>query len=184
MYMIAGQKRIEAALLRAHYESLSSVEATDSAAVFKSAKSFADDIVAINHMRPLYARQLALIKDLVPDSIQLARMDFKMVVEAHDPGAQGQSAGGDDGTPEQPKHRAAPKNTAHLLLQLEGKAVSRRPEIEVDGFLDKLRTDANMKERIKQVQLRSISRSISGGSDDKALPSAVFVIDCQYKEIN
>jgi len=184
IYVIAGQKRIEAALLRAHYESLSSTETSDSAAEFKSYKSFADDIVAINHMRPLYAGQLALIKDLVPDSIQLARMDFRMTVEASDPATASQSAGGDDGVPAQPKHHAAPKNSSHLLLQLEGKAVSRRPEIEVDNFLEKLRTDVNMKERIKQVQLRSIARSSSSSPDDTSLPSAVFVIECQYKELN
>ncbi len=184
MFMMAGQKKIEAALLRAHYESLSSTETSDSAAVFKSYKSFADDIIAINHMRPLYARQLALIKDLVPDSVQLARMDFKITVEAIDPNPTSQGAGGDDAVPVQPKHRAAPKNSAHLTLQLEGKAVSRRPEIEVDNFLDKLRTDVNMKERIQQVQLRSIVRSSSSNPDDTSLPSAVFVIECQYKDLN
>jgi hypothetical protein len=175
LYILAGQKQTEAALLEARWNALAAGQASNGAADFNTQKSFADDLVSINRMRPTYAHQMALIKDLLPDSIRLQNISFTMMVQAHDAGTEDESG----------KRLTAPKNAAHVSLMVEGTAVSSRPEIEVDSFLDTLRNNPDFKAGVKQIELRSISRQGGAtGGDGASLPSAQFVIQCQYKELN
>ena len=71
-----------------------------------------------------------------------------------------------------------PKTFERLRLQLEGKALSSRPELEVDEFIKALRADPVLHDQLQQVQLLTIARL----PDEDATPAVAFVIDCQYKE--
>ena len=167
LLMVASQKKTEADMLQTRWDSIAAAQAGGVAADFQSAKSFADDIVAINHARPLYAHQLALIKDLLPDSIQLSRITFATTTQVRDAG------------------NAGPKAVSHLTLQLQGKATSNRPELEVDAYIQTLRGNAAFGEWVREIQLRSIARpSGSGGEVPSGPLSADFLIECQYKELN
>jgi hypothetical protein len=179
LWVAAAQKRTEANVLQARLDSLAAALTTSAVADFKSLKSYADDFVALNRSRALYAGQLALIKDLVPDSIQLSRINLALNVEVREAGG---AAGGDAGK-EKPTKAQKPKTIEHLSLQLDGKAVSPRPELEVDKFLQELRASPDFGAQIEQIQLRSIARSpVTADSTGINVPSASFVIDCQYKE--
>lgn len=184
LYVVASQKKADANLLQARYDELVAAETAGATAQFKTTKSLADDVVAINRSRPLFAPQLALLKDLVPDSIQLARIGFSVSIESKDAGggsdeASGADAKGKDKSARTPK----PKNVEHVSLQLDGRAVSGRPEIEVDNFLQTLRSNAAFTERVQRVQLRSIARaSMSSDAAAANVPAAQFVIECQYRD--
>ena len=184
LYVVAGQKKTEANLLQARWDSSVAAEAVGGTADFRSVKSMADDIIAINHSRPLYAHQLALIKDLVPDSVQLTRITFTLALEVRDAG-NADTAGSADADKDKPRRVAVAKTVSHLNLQLEGKAMSNRPELEVDTLIQTLRSNAAFNERVKQIQLRSIARSpVSTSEGAPTVPTAQFVIECQYKESN
>jgi hypothetical protein len=184
LYVVAGQKTTEASLLQARLDSSVAAEAAGGTADFRSVKSIADDIIAINHSRPLYAHQLALIKDLVPDSVQLTRITFTLALEVHDAG-NADTAGSADADKDKPRRVAVAKVVSHLNLQLEGKAMSNRPELEVDTLIQTLRSNAAFNERVKQIQLRSIAPSaISTSEGAPTVPTAQFIIECQYKELN
>jgi len=135
----ATAKKVELSALQAKLDDLSSTPASPTSGDTKSLKSVADDLTAINHGRTLYAQQLAVIKDLVPTSIQLVRMSFQLILDGPDSGAavDGTVEGGADAV-KAARHK--PKNVEHLTLQLDGKAISSRPEIEVDQFIKVLRT--------------------------------------------
>ena len=53
------------------------------------------------------------------------------------------------------------------------------PELEVDKFLQSLRTDARFSAAVDDIRLRSIVRA---GGTDGAAEAAFFVIECRYKE--
>lgn len=145
------------------------------ASEFQKVKSFADDIVTINRSRALIAPQLAMVKDIVPPTIQLAQLDL----------ALSQESGGGDASGEQAasgKKPARPKSSERLILRMDGKAISSRPELEVDKFLQTLRDDARFSAAVEDIQLRSIARvSLETDKSGKALPTANFVIECRYK---
>ena len=185
LWMEAGQKRTEATLLQSRWDNLNALQTTGAGTDFKSAKSYADDLVSLSRSRTLYAHQLALIKDLVPDSVQLDRINLALNTEVRE---GGETVGGDTAASTgkdkaKPTRTAKPRNVESLRLQLDGKAVSSHPEMEVDKFLQSLRTDPEFSAQVEQIQLRSIARSpVSGDSASVSLPSATFVIECQYKE--
>jgi hypothetical protein len=181
--VVAGQKATEAKLLQSRWDGLVTAQATGAAAGFKSIKTCADDLLALNHSRALYARQMALIKNLVPDTVQLNHIKLNLNVEVQG----GDSAANNDAVPttgeKEAPRPAKPRNVQRLSLQLDGRAVSSRPELEVDKFLQTLRADPDFSAQVEQIQLRSIARSvISDGSAGGSVPSASFVIDCQYRE--
>lgn len=179
---IAHRKKTELAALQAKWDSLSSNQGASSSGDTKSLKSVADDLIAINRSRTLYAQQLALIKDLVPASIQLVRMNFLLSVVASDGGTPTDApvAGGAE-APKATRHK--PKSTEHLTLQLDGKAISSRPEIEVDQFIKMLRANPVFSSQVTDIKLRSIARAaVAADVATATLPSASFVIECQYKE--
>jgi hypothetical protein len=181
--VVAGQRATEEKLLQTRWDRLVAAQAISTATGFKSIKSCADDLLALNHSRALYARQMALIKNLVPDTVQLNKINLTLNIEVQ----EGASTANNDAEPttakkEAPK-AAKPKNVQRLSLQLDGRAVSGRPELEVDKFLQTLRADPDFSAQVEQIQLRSIARSVNtDGSSGGTVPSASFVIDCQYRE--
>ena len=142
---------------------------------FQKDIDFAAQVVAMNHTRVLVAPQLAMVKDLIPSSIQLGRIAFAVSVES----LGGDSSGEDGG---ESKHPARPKQSKRLVLQLEGVASSTRPELEVDQFLKSLRGDARFGELVEDIQLRSIARTSDGDKNFHGLPTVTFLIECWYKE--
>lgn len=155
---------------------------------FAAVKARADQILAVSRSRILYARQLALVKDVVPDAITCSRLGFAVRTELLTPTApaESESTAADGGTGAKPerKRAAAATNTRYLVLQMEGKATSSRPELEVDKFIQALQATPAFNDQVSKIQLRSIARN-AGVSTDEAkgnLPSVQFVIECQFKE--
>lgn len=148
----------------------------------KTIKALVDDILTINRARQLYAPQLALIKDIVPEYIQLDQVSFSTSVEAGPP-VPAEAAGGEEKGNAKAARAARPTSTERLVLHLSGQAVSSRPEIEVDQFIKSMRTNPSFSSQITEIKLKAIARSpASSDSRVATLPSASFVIDCQYKE--
>jgi hypothetical protein len=178
----ANDKKLEAATLRAKRDSLASGQSIGGSRDTKSLKSVADELLTMNHGRTLYARQLAMIKDLVPASIQLVRMSFTLTTESADGGGPAE-APVESGAAGAKAFRHKPKSMEHLTLQLDGEALSPRPEIEVDDFIKSLRSDPLFSKQVKDIKLRSIARSApAADGTGAALPKAAFVIECQYQE--
>jgi hypothetical protein len=173
MGILAGRTATELQALEARWNELESVGAGEGE--FQATKRLADDIVAGNRARQLLAPQLALLKDVVPASIQLSRFDFAIATET-----AAVEANPDDEMTGKP---ARPKRTERLTLRLDGKAVAVRPELEVDKFLQTLRTDERFSTMVTDIQLRSIARvSAEAVTPGSTVNSAVFVIECRYKE--
>ncbi len=138
------QQRVEADARQQQLHMLESRLVIAQARASRKAVTVPDDLSASHRLRPLCAPQLALLKDVVPNSIQLTQVGFASSAES----------GG--------------------TLTLRGRAVGDQPEIDVDAFLETLRSNASVGEEINQVQLRSLARVTCGGAE--------FVIECQYKE--
>ncbi len=179
---VAGKRGREADALQSKLDTLEASESVATGGDTKTLKSIADDIVAINRDRQLYAKQLALIKDLVPNTIELTRINFSLSVNTQDT-APAESAAPTRGEKDKGTRLARPKVTERLTLQLEGRAICSRPEIEVDQYIQTLQSDATFGSYVKDIKLRSIARGAIGGSS--ATPGAAsvnFVIECQYQE--
>jgi hypothetical protein len=179
---VAAKRRAECDALRAKLETLSPDQTDAANGDTKSLKGVADDLIAMNHGRTLYAQQLSQIKDLVPPAIQLVRMNFQLAVENPESGAP-TDAPSDTGADAAKVVRHKPKNVQRLILQLDGKAISSRPEIEVDQFIKTLRADPVLSRQVKDIKLRSIARAgLPTDATAAAVPSASFVIECLYRE--
>jgi hypothetical protein len=167
----ASQKQTEMQGLRERWQKLDAADA--GAGEFQQIQSLANEILALNRSRVLTAPQLALVKDVVPATVQLSRIDFMMVTEEVRQTTGEETAGA---------KRQRPKSVERLVLRLEGKAVSNRPELEVDRFLQTLRGDTQFAAVVEDIELRSISRTASEtDAASGALPAAGFVVECQYK---
>jgi hypothetical protein len=167
------QKRSELQGLEAEWNSLNSGGAEEDE--FHQASALADEIIALNHSRILFAPQLALLKDVIPASIELSQINFALSKETTaNSGSEGDSGG------KRASHR---KGTERLVLRLDGVASSSRPELEVDQFITTLRADARFSAAVEDIQLRSISR-VSRDSDKTggAPVAANFVIECWYRD--
>lgn len=144
---------------------------------FQRTCAAAEEIVTLNHSRVLMAPQLALVKDLIPPSIQLSQLGFTLNVETTESGG----GGGEEGA--ESKHPGRPKRTERLVIRMDGVASSSRPELEVDQFLKALRGDARFGALVEDIQLRSISRMSKENDKAGQTPTgAGFVIECWYKE--
>lgn len=171
--VFASQKRIEAQALEERWHKLD--EVGEEEGEFRAMKMLAEDIVAINHSRALIAPQLAMVKDLVPATVELSLINLAAVADVANAGD-----GGEEGATG--KKSARPKRFERLVLRMEGKVVSSRPELEVDQFLQALRTDAQFSAVVEDIQLRSISRTAANTeAASGALAGANFVVECQYK---
>lgn len=174
----ASQVQKKESGLQAQWEKLSAPEARRASEELMAAKALAEDLVLIGNKRPLYAPQLAILKDVIPETIQLMRAVYVLNVESQ------------QDAPMVPDGNAKPRPRRtvfrqRVTLQLEGRATSARPEIEVDDFIQTLKTHPSLTNMITGVQLRSISRisKAGDGTSGGTTPQAAFVIDCQYKEL-
>ncbi len=167
--VIRGQKLAELQSLEGHWKQMS---VSDKEAAFQKTRSLANEIVALNRSRILMAPQLALVKDLIPTTVQLTHLNLALAIETL--GTEGEN---------NTKRAARPKSIEHLILRLDGEASSSRPELEVDQFLQTLRNDARFNEVVEDIQLRSISRGFrDADKPGQSMPTASFTIECQYKE--
>jgi hypothetical protein len=170
MKMRADKRNAEAGRLQKRWDEMT---ARHDGGTFRSLKLLAEDFVTIHQRRMLLAPQLARIKDLMPDSIHLTRLGFKMNVEL--------------GTAATPTEAGAPaparvQNVERLQLRLDGTAVGERAKIDAYSFADTLRTDSILSNQFKEVSLRSIGFNTSGAGTGSQTLVAQFVIECLYKE--
>lgn len=185
--MLAAQHKSEADALQARWDAMGGDKGATSDNGFQALKTLVDDLTAMNQGHAMFAPQLALIKDIVPESILLTRLSLVVNVEAQQipltelPGDAGKPK--TQGPMTKPKPPPGPKNVERLVLQLEGKILSTRPEIEADNFIRTLREHPALGSQLKTVQLRSIARPQNlDARAGAAVPAAAFVIECQYKE--
>jgi cellobiose-specific phosphotransferase system component IIB len=173
--VILMQRQAELRALEAEWEKINAVGEKEGE--FQGMNGHAEEIVALNHSRVLVAPQLAMVKDIIPSSIQLSQFNFVLTVETPVSDASGEEAGGGKRAPH-------PKPVERLMLLMVGTASSDRPEMEVDQFLRTLRHDEQFSAAVDDIQLRSISRS--SGTHDKnggTQLAANFTIECRYKEL-
>jgi hypothetical protein len=169
------QRRTEMQGLEAQWKKVNTVGVGEGE--FQATSAAAEEIMTLNRSRVLMAPQLALVKDLIPPSVQLSQLGFALSVEATEAGG----GGGEEGA--EYKHPGRPKRTERLVVRLEGMASSSRPELEVDRFLKLLRSDARFSALVEDIQLRSISRVSKENDKAGSTPTgANFVIECWYKE--
>lgn len=169
------QKRSELQGLEAQWSKMNDVGAEEGE--FQRINAFAEEVVEMNHSRIVLAPQLALIKDLIPPSVQLTQIGLALSKETSAP-----EGGGEGGA--ELRHAGRPKQSVRLVLRMEGIASSSRPELEVDQFIKTLRSDARFSAAVDEIQLRSISRSSrDADKSGHALAAAGFVIECWYKEM-
>jgi hypothetical protein len=175
-----ARRTAEAEALQAKWSKL---ESNPSAAIdtTKSYKALAEDIHAINHTRPLYASQLAVIKDVVPETIRLTQINFTFVTE--DPTASPElPPPGENGG--KPARKPQTKVRQRLALVLTGQAESARPEIAVDEFIKKMQAYPALSNVVDEVRLRSIARTaVPTDVAEKKAPTTLFSIECQYKSL-
>ena len=169
-----AQRRVELQGLETRWKKMNDVGQGEGD--YQKESALAAELTAVNHARIVVAPQLAMVKDIIPSSVQLTHINFALTVQT-----TGGEGGGEEGT--ESKHPARPKQTKHLVLQLQGLAASARPELEVDQFLKSLRSDTRFGALVEDIQLRSIARTTSDA--DKAggaVPAVNFTIECWYKE--
>jgi len=170
--VMQGQKRAELQRLETQWEKMN--HASEQESEYQRTRALAEEIVSLNHSRLLMAPQLAMVKDLIPPTVQLSQLSF--AVETATIGSVPEDDAG--------SKRARPKQIERLLLRMEGTARSDRPELELDQFLRVLRRDARFSAVVDDIQLRAISRDPSNADKTGRGPAAVtFVIECRYKEM-
>ena len=79
------QRRAELDGLQAQWNKMNEVGVGEGD--FQKVNAVAQEIVALNHSRILVAPQLALVKDLIPPTIQLSQIGLTLSVDAADEGA-------------------------------------------------------------------------------------------------
>ena len=167
---ILAQKRGELGALQSKWDKMRETDVAEGD--FGRLDSIAKELVALNRSRMLIAPQLALVKDVIPPSVQLSQITFTMSVF-------------DSGSPESGngKHPDNPTKTQQLVLRMDGRAFGSEPELEVDRFLKLLRNDARFNAAVETIQLRSITRSVKAPEQaGQTTDAANFVIECGYKE--
>ncbi|MEI6085031.1 MAG: hypothetical protein WCS70_12105 [Verrucomicrobiota bacterium] len=177
---LAVNKTEEVAMLQSKWDKMQSRQAKTGGTDTKTLQAVANDYLDINKARLVFAPQLALVKEIIPESIQLSAIRFAQVAETV-AGPAAPAAGVSDA---KAARMAKPKTVERLNLVLEGFATSARPEIELDLFIKSLRTHPVFSKLVDDVRLRAITRS--GGKADGGMvtPTSVsFSIDCVYKEV-
>ena len=164
--------------LEQQWQELAKLQTSGSVGSYRVLNQWTGDLLAINQSRRLCAPQLALIKDLVPDFIQLTRLSLVTTAVTRTP----TTLPAEDAVVGKAKiTQGMPLAEQLLTLQLEGKVVSVHPEEDVAIFRQNLETNATFGAQIQQVQLRSYGR-ISGPTERGGSVVGQFVIECQYKE--
>lgn len=169
---------VEMKNLERQWQKLETQQTSRNVGDYQSLKQLADDLIEINQSRRLCAPQLALIKDIIPDYIQLIRLSLVTTTVAHGPTGPPPEDASELKT--KIAQRSAPA-TQLVTLQLEGKVVSARPEEDVANFRHNLASTAKFSEQINEVQLRSYGR-LAGPAEHGGSAIGQFVIECQYKE--
>ncbi len=149
---------------------------------YRWTESLSQDIVSLNTTRILFAEQMALVKDLMPPSIQLASLTLRLDTKTQQLQPPPPAAAGGESVARPAKPRR-PKKLEVLTMRFEGQAVGDRPEMEVDGFLNKVREDNVFALTLDDVQLQSIARASltdpkTGVVSD---PRAFFVVECTLR---
>jgi hypothetical protein len=169
--VVQGQKRVELQRLEAQWEKISQAGGKESQ--FQNTRALAEEIIALNHSRTLMAPQLSLVKDLIPATVRLSQLSFTAEATAIGPSPE-DIAGG---------KRVYPKQVERLVLRMEGKVFGTHPELELDQFLQTLRSNTRFSAFVDDIQLRAISRTSSDAEKTGHGPlSVTFVIECRYKE--
>ena len=169
------QRRTELQGLETRWNKVNNVGAEEGE--FQRTSAAADEILKLNHTRILLAPQLALVKDIIPPSVQLTQIGFALSVETTESGGGGGEEGADS------KHPGRAKRSERLVMRMEGMAFSTRPELEVDQFMKTLRGNERFSAVIEDIQLRSISRMSKENDKAGQTPTgASFIIECWYKE--
>jgi len=176
---LVEQEKQAVGTLQAKWASMQATQSGVSGSDTKALQVVASDYLSINQARTVYGPQMALIKEVIPDSIQLTQARFAMVTEVSTARPAPEPVTGESNA--KAARLAIPKSTERMDLLLDGWIVCARPEIEIDLFIKSLRTHSAFGKLLKDVRLRSISRAGTDGSTT-ASPSATFVIDCIYKE--
>jgi hypothetical protein len=172
--VISGQKAVELQGIETRWKKLNGNGGQEDE--FQKIRALAEEIVAVNNSRAVVAPELALVKDLIPPTVRLSQISFSLAVTI--PKVENSGDGGISG-----KRVARLAPIERLALRLEGIAISSRPELEVDKFLQTLRDNARFGAVIDDIQLRSESRtSVDIEKTGRAVPGANFVIECRYKE--
>ncbi len=183
--VIAGNIRGRENTLKNEWNAMAAQRDASATTGFKALKSHVDELVAVNRTRSLVAPQLAMIQDVVPDTIHLTRMDIKVVteqIERRRPTSTKTEAQTAEGRATTPAPSKSNKQTVErLTCRIEGQAVSARPELVVDEFIAALGSDKNLGPLMDNVQLRSIGRIPMRDENNPNLAVAAFVIECQYK---
>jgi hypothetical protein len=156
------QKRAELAGLQSKWDKTNEGGAEESN--FQKLNNAAGEIIGINHSRVLIGPQLALMKDLIPSSVQLTQLAFAMSVDS--PGSDGGHS----------------KKSQRLVARLDGRAFGGQPELEVDRFLKLLRSDTRFSALVEDIQLLSIARVTETDKSGATKDAASFSIECWYKE--
>jgi len=175
---LALRNQLEIKNLERQRQTLESQQTTRNIGAYRSCKQWADDLIEINQSRRLCAPQLALIKNVVPDYVQLDRLSLVTTTVAAAPASPPAEDGGDL------KAKIAertPSASQVVTLQLEGKVISARPEEDVANFRHTLESAAQFSGQIQAVQLRSYGR-LADPTERGGSAVGQFVIDCQYKE--
>jgi hypothetical protein len=172
--VVSGRKAAELRGLEARWKMLNSGGGQEDE--FQKIRALAEEIVAVNNSRVLMAPQLALVKDLIPPTVRLSQISFSLAVEIPRVESSGDEATGG-------KRVRQPAPIERLVLRLEGIAISSRPELEVDKFLQTLRDNTRFSAVIDDIQLLSVSRtSLDIEKTGHPVLAANFAIECRYKE--
>ena len=175
---VALRSRVEMQIAAIKWQELEKQQTGGVVGAYRSLKQWADDLVDINQSRRLCAPQLALIKDLVPDDVQLLRLSLVTTAVARAPVAP-PAEGLDDVKAKIAQRPPLPAQV--VVLQLEGRLASAHPEEDLADFQHNLETNAVFSPQIQSVKLRSYAR-ISVPTERGGRVIGQFVIDCQYKD--
>ena len=167
-YLASGRQDVVGEMEK-RYEKLTGAQ---SSGKFRQLVGFSDSLSDARDKRVLIAPQLARIKDIVPPRIHLNSIMFHVSIEV-----SGGAPATEGGKP------TKPRETQRLTLRLEGEAVGARSSIEVDKYLETLRTDPLLTSQMQEVTLRSIGSAPFVEGQDSRVSRTQFVIECLYKEI-
>lgn len=175
---LAMRSRLTVKIAESQLHELEKQQTSGIVGAYLALKQWTDDLLEINQTRRLNAPQLALLKDIIPDYIQVLRLNLSTVSVARAPAAP--PTEGMDDVKAKIAARAAPA-TQTVILVIEGKIISLRPEDDLANFRRILETDPMFGPQIQQVKLRSYGR-ISGATERGAMVTGQFVLECQFKE--
>lgn len=141
----------------------------------KKTAAKADTLKSYVNNRFLWAPQLEMYKDVIPGTVQITRLVGHREVVTPAPSAN-------------PKAPASVP-TEMVRVTLEGIAEGSRPELVVQDFLTRLKSDEKLSRFVDDVRLVSLNKGggvmpgrVDGDSSVSEKINARFVIEVQYKQ--